>query len=133
MELARENIILDKILRPKPEVAGFPLESIYDETIIRPSAQSELERNVQNAQQKMNWQNKYQGFIEVGIMCADKPWSLADRKTVLLLYLRIGVEEGRILNSKNQHIMIDTLNSGEKQSTPGRNSQALLRNASGIS
>ena len=42
-------------------------------------------------------------------MCGDKPWPLADRKTVSLLYLSIGVEGHRILNCKNPHIMIDTL------------------------
>ena len=57
----------------------------------------------------MNWQNKCQRLIEVGIMCADKPWPLADRKTVSLLYLSIGVEGRCILNCKNPHIMIDTL------------------------
>ena len=57
----------------------------------------------------MNWQNKCQRLIEIGIMCGDKPWSLADRKSVSLLYLSIGIEGRRILNCKNPHIMIDTL------------------------
>ena len=57
----------------------------------------------------MNWQNKCQRLIEVGIMCGDKPWPLADRKTVSLLYLSIGIEGRRILNCKNRHIIIDTL------------------------
>ena len=87
----------------------LPLEPIYEETIVGASAQSERERNARNAQQKMNWQNKCQRLIEVGIMCGDKPWSLADRKTVSLLYLSIGIEGRRILNCKNPHIMIDTL------------------------
>ena len=87
----------------------LPLEPIYEETIVGASAQSERERNARNAQQKMNWQNKCQRLIEVGIMCGEKPWSLADRKTVSLLYLSIGIEGRRILNCKNPHIMIDTL------------------------
>ena len=87
----------------------LPLEPIYEETIVGASAQSDRERNARNAQQKMNWQNKCQRLIEVGIMCGDKPWSLADRKAVSLLYLSIGIEGRRILNCKNPHIMIDTL------------------------
>ena len=87
----------------------LPLEPIYEETIVGASAQSERERNARNAQQKMNWQNKCQRLIEVGIMCGDEPWSLADRKTVSLLYLSIGIEGHRILNCKNPHIKIDTL------------------------
>ena len=57
----------------------------------------------------MNWQNKCQRLIEVGMMCGDKPWPLADRKTVYLLYLSIGVEGRCIPNCKNPHIMIYTL------------------------
>ena len=78
--MAKKNIILDTLLGPKPEMVDFPLEPIYEETIIGSSAQSEREKNVRNAQQKMNWRNKCQRLIEVGIMCGDKPWSLADRK-----------------------------------------------------
>ena len=107
--LAKENIILDMLLGPKPEMVELPLEPIYEQTIVGASAQSERERNARNAQQKMNWQNKCQRLIEIGIMCGDKPWSLADRKSVSLLYLSIGIEGRRILNCKNPHIMIDTL------------------------
>ena len=107
--LAKENIILDTLLCPKPEMVELPLEPIYKETIVGASAQSERERNAQNAQQKMNWQKKCQRLIEVGIMCGDNPWSLADRKTISFLYLSIGIEGRRILNCKNPHIMIDTL------------------------
>ena len=46
-------------------------------------------------------------------MCGDEPWPLADRKTVSLLYLSIGVEGRWILNCKNPHIKIDTLSTAE--------------------
>ena len=102
--LAKKNIILDTLLGPKPEMVELPLEPIYEETIVGASAQSEREKNVRNAQQNMNWQNKCQRLIEVGIMCGDKPWSLQTA-----MYLSIGIEGRRILNCKNPHIMIDTL------------------------
>ena len=110
--LAKENIILVTLLGPKLEMVDLSHEPIYEETIVGASAQSERERerNGRSAQQKMNWQNKCQRLIEVGIMCGDKPWPLADRTTVSLLYLSIGIEGRRILNCKNPHIMIDTLN-----------------------
>ena len=111
--LAKENIILDTLLGPKPEMVDLPLEPIYEETIVGSSAQLERERNARNAQQKMNWQNKCQRLIEVGIMCGDKLWPLADRKRVSLLYLSIGVEGRRILNCKNPLIKIDTLTTVE--------------------
>ena len=46
-------------------------------------------------------------------MCGDKPWPLADLKTVPLLYLSIGVDGRRILNCKNPHTMIVTLTTVE--------------------
>ena len=107
--LAKENIILDTLLGPKPEKVDLPLEPILEETIVGSSAQSNRERNVCNAQQKMNWQNKCQRLIEIGIVYDDKQWSLADRKTVFLLYLSIELEGLRILYCKTPHIMIDTL------------------------
>ena len=73
----------------------------------------ERERDARNAQQNMNWQNKCQRLIEVCIMCGDKPWPLADLKTVTLLYLSIGVDGRRILNCKNPHTMIVTLTTVE--------------------
>ena len=90
-----------------------PIKPIYEETIVGSSAQSVRERHARNAQQKMNWQNKCERLIEIGIMCGDRPWSLADLKTVSLLYLSFGVEGRRILNCKNPHIMIDTLSTAE--------------------
>ena len=52
--LAKENIILETFLGPKPELVEVPLEPIGEETIFRSSAQSEWEGNARNAQQKLN-------------------------------------------------------------------------------
>ena len=42
--LAKENIILDTLLGPKPEMEELSPEPIYEETIVGASAQSERER-----------------------------------------------------------------------------------------
>ena len=73
-----ENIILDTLLGPKPEMMNVPLEPLYEEIIVGLSAQSERERNALNAEQKTNWQNKCQRLIEIGIMCGDNTWPHAD-------------------------------------------------------
>ena len=91
--LAMQYIIPDTLLVPKPEKVDLPLEPIYEKVIVGSSAQSERERNARNAQQKINWKNKCQRLIEVSIMCGDKAWLLADRKTFSVLYLSIGVEK----------------------------------------
>ena len=96
-------------------MVDLPLETIYEETIMGSSAESERERNARNVQQRINWQNKCQRLIETGIMCGDKSLPLADQKTVSLLYLSIEVEGRWILNCKNLHIIINTLSTAEWQ------------------
>ena len=78
--LAKQNIILDTLFGPKPEMVELPLEAIYKEIIVGSSAPSQRERNSRYAQQKLNWQNKCQRLIEVGIMCGDKTSILVDEK-----------------------------------------------------
>ena len=102
--LANDKIILDTLLGSKPEMMDLLLEPIYEETINGASAQSERERNAQNAQQKMNWRNKCQCLIEISIMCGDKPWPLADQKNSVSTLHRL--EGRRILNCTNPHILI---------------------------
>ena len=110
--LAKENITLDKLLEPKPEAVQLPLEPIYENTLPSSSAQSERERVARNAQLKMNWENRCQKQMEIGIMCGDKPWTQADCKTVSMLYLSLGTE-GRIICSRNPHLKMDILTTVE--------------------
>ena len=111
--LKKENITLDILLEPKPENVQLPLEPIYESTITDSSAQSERERLARNAQLKMNWVNRCQKQMEVGIMCGDKPWTQADRKTVSMLYLSLGTEGRRIICSRNSHLKVDILTTVE--------------------
>ena len=53
--LAKEKIILDTLLGPKPEMVELPFEPIYGKTIVGASAHSEREKNARNARQKKNW------------------------------------------------------------------------------
>ena len=50
--LAKENIILDTLLGPEPEMVELPLELIYEETIVGASAQSEREREREERSQR---------------------------------------------------------------------------------
>ena len=111
--LAKENIALDTLLEPKPETVQLPLEPIYESIITGSSAQSERETLASNAQLKMNWENRCQKQIEIGIMCGDKPWAHADRKTVSMLYLSLGTEGRRIVCSRNPHLKMDILTTAE--------------------
>ena len=96
----------DILLESKPENVQLPLEPIYENTVTGSSAQSERERLARNAQLKMNWENQCQKQMEIGIMCGDKPWIQADRKTVSMLYLSLGTEGRRIICSRNGHLKV---------------------------
>ena len=111
--LANENITIDTLLEPKPETVQLPLEPIYEVTITGSSAQSERERLARNGQSKMNWENRCQRQLEIEIMCGDKPWAQADRKTVSMLYLSLGTEGRRIVCSQNPHLKMDGLSTAE--------------------
>ena len=111
--LAKENVTLDTLLEPKPETVQLPLEPIYEDTITGSSAQSERERLARNAQSKMNWENWCQRQLEIGVMCGDKPWAQADRKTVSMLYLSLVTEGRRIVCSRNPHLKMDILTTAE--------------------
>ena len=111
--LAKENIAFDILLEPKPEAVKLPLEPIYENTITGSSAQSERERLARKAQLKMNCENRCQKQMEIGIMCGDKPWAQADRKTVSMLYLSLGTEGRRIICSRNSHLKMDILTTVE--------------------
>ena len=111
--LAKENITLDTLLEPKPETVHLPLEPIYKDTITGSSAQSERERLARNAQSKMNWENRCQRQLEIGVMCGGKPWAQADRKTVSMLYLSLGTEGRRVVWSGNPHLKMDILTTAE--------------------
>ena len=111
--LAKENISLDILLEPKPENVQLTLESIYENTITGSSAQSELKRLARNAQLKMNWENRCQKQMGIGIICGDKPWTQSDRKIVSMLYLSLGTEGRRIICSRNPHLKMDILTTVE--------------------
>ena len=85
---AKENIALDILLALKPENIQLSLEPIYESTITGSSAQKK--RLARNAQFKMNSENRCQIQMEIGIVCGDKPWTQADRKTVSMLYFSLG-------------------------------------------
>ena len=51
--------------------------------------------------------------MEIEIMCGDKPWTQADRKTVSMLYLSLGSEGRRNICSRNSHLKMDTLTTVE--------------------
>ena len=115
LSLLAKNIALDTLLAPKPENVQLPLEPIYENTIFGSSAHSERERLARNAKLKlkMNWENRCQKQLEIGIMCGDKPWIQSHSRTVSMLYLSLGTEGRRVICSRNPHLKMDILTTVE--------------------
>ena len=63
----------------------------------------------------MNWENRCQKQMEIGIMSWDKPWTQVHRKTVSMLYLHLGIEGRRIICSRNPHLKMELLTTVERR------------------
>ena len=62
----------------------------------------------------MNWENRCQKQIEIGVTCGDKPWIQADGcKAVSRLYLIRGTEWRQNICTRNFHLNMDTLTTVE--------------------
>ena len=103
--LAKENIILDILLDPKPENVWLHLELVYESTKTVPSDQWERQRLPRNVQLYMYWEHLCQRQLEIGIMCGGKPLNEAERKIVSMFYFSLGTEGRRIVCSRNLHLM----------------------------
>ena len=98
--LARENIILDTFLQPKPTMVRLPAEPKYEMAIEDATKETERSRQIRNSQLKLQWVLKCQRITEAGVLCEERPWHLCDQKCDSLLYLSIGSEGRRLLTQK---------------------------------
>ena len=100
---------MDLLLADPPVNVILPLEPAYEDTVDNPTAHSERDRRTRNEQAKTAWKNQCQRIEDVGILCGDKPWKLCDRKASSLMYLSLGMEGRRVLNSKNSTINLEAI------------------------
>ena len=107
--LAREGIVVDLLLADPPEHVILLPGPAYEDAVDNPTAQSERDRRTQNEQAKTAWKNHCQRLETVGIFCGDKPWKVFDLKTSSLMYLCLGTEGRRILNSKNSAVNLEEI------------------------
>ena len=59
----------------------------------------ERERMTRYNQAMAKWKNECNHIDRIGVLCVDKPWDMADRKTKSLIYLSIGIE-GRNMHAR---------------------------------
>ena len=107
--LAREGILVDILLADPPEHVILPPEPAYEDAVENLTAESERDRRTRNEPAKTAWKNHCQRVAAVGILCADKPWQLCNRKASSLLYLSLGTEGRRVFNSKNSTVILDEI------------------------
>ena len=101
--LARENITLDTLLRPKPTTVRLPAEPKYAMPIEDATHETERDRQKRNSQLKLQWELKCQKITEAGVLCGERPWNLCDQKCVPLFYPSIEMEGRRLLTHKFPH------------------------------
>ena len=107
--LAREGIVVDRLLADPPEHVTLPPEPAFEDAVENPTAQSERDQRTRNEQAKTAWKNHCQRIAAVGTLCGDKPWQLCDRKASSLIYFSLGTEGRRVFNSKNSTIILDEI------------------------
>ena len=101
--LARENITVETLLKPKPTTVQLPAEPKYEMPIEDATDDTERDRQIRNNQLKLQRDLKFQKITEAGILCGELPWTPCDQKRVSLLYLSIGTEGRRLLTQKFSH------------------------------
>ena len=75
------------MLHDPPATVAYPDEPTYEEQVERKTQQPERDRQTQNAQLKVNWQNHSTTVDKIEKPYGDKPWTICVKKTVSMLCL----------------------------------------------
>ena len=59
---------------------AHPPKPVYEAPVENHTQPTERDRKIRNQQLKVTWQNKCKKIDEIGILCGDKPWKIANRK-----------------------------------------------------
>ena len=104
--LAREGIFVDLLLADSPE---HVLQPPYENNVENPTTQSERDRRFRNEQIKTACKKHCLRLETLVILCGDKPCKVCDLKASSLMYLSLGTEGRRFLNSKNLAFNLDKI------------------------
>ena len=102
---AKENIQVEKLLRPRPTVEelDYPQEPIYEPALPIETTAEKRQREQRNIKRKVEWKNQYQAVEDQGPMIDNAKWDEVDYKVKSLIYFSLGTEGTTIFHQRNPH------------------------------
>ena len=111
--MAKENLIVDQVLRLKPTPADlfYPTVPSYEDIV--EGSNDEERRQIRNERRRFDWENGCRAIRNRGPMIDRYSWDDADIKVKSLIYLSLGTEASRIYHQRNPHTNIDRCSTNE--------------------
>ena len=102
---AKENIQIEKLLRPKPtaEELDYPKEPIYEPALPDETTAEERQREQRKIKRKVDWKNQCQVVEDQGPMIDNSKWDKVDNKVKNLIYLSLGTDGTNVFHQRNPH------------------------------
>ena len=106
--MARDNLVVDKLLRLKPTKAElfYPTLPTYEDPFEGETEDEERQREQRYEKRKADWENECKQIDYKGPMIDRTPWDEADLKVKSLIYLSLGTEGCRTYHQRNPHTRI---------------------------
>ena len=84
---AKENLQVEKLLRPKPTVEelDYPQEPIYEPALPDETTAEKRQKEQRNIKRKVDWKNQCQAIEDQGSMIDNAKWSEVDNKVKRLI------------------------------------------------
>ena len=106
--VAKTNIELDELLQERPTTTFTPPpEPVEEQPVQSPTQTMERELMTRYHQAIAKVKNECNQIDRIGVLCGDKPWDMADRKTKSLIHLSLGIE-GRKHARKFPHTNVES-------------------------
>ena len=102
---AKENIQVEKLLRPKPtaEELEYPEEPIYEPALPDETTAEKRQREQRNIKRKVDWKIHCQAIEDQGPMIDNSKWDDIDNKVKSLIFLSLGTEGTIIFRQRDPH------------------------------
>ena len=112
---ARDNLIVDKLLKLKPTRAELFYSTLptYQDAFEGETEDEERQREQTNEKRKVDWENECKQIEHRGPMIDRTPWDEADLKTKSLIYLSLGTEGCRTFHQRNPHTRVERCTTNE--------------------
>ena len=107
--VAKTTIEIGELLREKPTTVIYPSEPVEEQPVNNPTQTMERERLTRYNQAVAKWKNECNLIDRIGVLCGDKPWDLADKKSKSMIYLTIVIERRRMHTWKYPYTNVENI------------------------